>query len=51
MDHKSQKVLSVSKTVEGKQNDKQLACDDPTLYTIPLGETVLADSSYVGLDR
>ncbi len=48
---KSRKILAVSKTVEGKRHDKQLAVDDPTLYAIPPNTTIMADSGYVGLDK
>lgn len=48
---RSRKILSVSETVEGKRHDKQLAVDDPSLYTIPPGATLMADSGYLGLDK
>jgi len=48
---KSKKILVVSKTVEGKRHDKQLACDDLSLYAIPPGSTLMADTGYLGLDK
>jgi len=48
---KSKRILAVSQTVEGKRHDKQLACDDPSLYAIPPGSTLLADSGYLGLNK
>lgn len=51
LDPRSKKILSVSKTVEGKRHDKQLACDDPTLNCIPPGSTLMADLGYLGLDQ
>lgn len=50
VDPKSNRILSVSKTVEGKRHDKKLAEDDPTYYSIPPNSTVIADSGYVGLE-
>ena len=48
---KSKKILAVSDTVEGKRHDKQLACDDPTLYAMPPNSKLLADLGYMGLDK
>lgn len=51
LDPKSRKILSISKTVEGKRHDKQLATNDSTLYAVPPNSTILADSGYLGLEK
>jgi hypothetical protein len=46
----TQKILAVSKTVEGKRHDKQLCEDDGVILRAPPGTNGLADLGYQGLD-
>ncbi len=45
------KILSVSKTVEGKRHDKKLLEDDPLVMKIPPDSTVMGDSGYQGANE
>lgn len=46
----TEKILAVSRTVEGKRHDKQLCEDDGLILRAPPGATGLADLGYQGLD-
>ena len=45
----TRRILSVSKTVEGKRHDKQLCKDDGMVLRAPPGATCLTDLGYQGL--
>lgn len=46
---RNQKILAVSKTVEGKRHDKQVFVDDPLFLKLPPGSKALGDSAYQGV--
>lgn len=48
---KTKKILSVSKTVEGKLHDKKLLEKDPIILKVPPGSTGMGDSAYEGMNK
>lgn len=48
---RSKRILTVSKTVEGKRHDKKLAETDPSLLRAPPSACGLGDSGYQGSDE